>query len=57
MKTIAETVENEGTWKKLQDIGVDYIQGSYIGRPAPLTELYSEPTLAAESNVILLHKN
>ncbi|MEK7314178.1 MAG: EAL domain-containing protein, partial [Deltaproteobacteria bacterium] len=36
IKTIAEFVENEDTMKLLKTIGVDYGQGYYIGRPAPV---------------------
>ncbi len=31
--TIAESVEDAGTLKLLQELGVDYAQGHYIGRP------------------------
>ncbi|HZX36274.1 MAG TPA: EAL domain-containing protein [Thermodesulfobacteriota bacterium] len=36
IKTIAEFVENEDTMKLLKTIGVDYAQGYYIGKPAPV---------------------
>jgi diguanylate cyclase (GGDEF)-like protein/PAS domain S-box-containing protein len=35
-KTIAEFVENEEILYMLQEIGVDYVQGFYIGKPAEL---------------------
>lgn len=35
IKTIAEFVENEQTVNILRDIGVDYAQGYFIGKPAP----------------------
>ena len=35
-KTIAEYVENEDIMKILKEIGVDYFQGYYIGKPAEL---------------------
>lgn len=35
-KTIAEFVENESIWKILKELGVDYGQGYYLGRPEPL---------------------
>ncbi|WP_457747569.1 EAL domain-containing protein [Sulfurimonas sp.] len=35
MQTIAEFVEDEASLKILQQIGVDYIQGYYIGKPSP----------------------
>jgi len=37
-KTIAEFVEDLSILKKLQGVGVDYVQGYGIGRPAPITE-------------------
>ncbi|SHK43450.1 EAL domain-containing protein [Thermocrinis minervae] len=44
VKTIAEFVENEEILKVLREIGVDYAQGYYIGKPAPIEEKikYSE---------------
>ncbi len=36
VKTIAESVENKETQRKLQSIGVDYAQGYGIERPRPL---------------------
>lgn len=38
IKTVAEGVEDEDTLQLLRDFGVDYAQGYYIGRPAPLSE-------------------
>ncbi len=38
-KTIAEFVEDEATLNVLRDIGVDYAQGYFIARPAPLEKL------------------
>lgn len=38
-ETIAESVENEAIIAKLQEIGVDYLQGWGIGRPKPLAEV------------------
>ena len=32
-KTVAECVENLETWNALRDIGVDYVQGNYLGKP------------------------
>ena len=32
-QTVAEFVENEASYKFLADIGVDYVQGYYIGKP------------------------
>jgi two-component system CheB/CheR fusion protein len=38
-QTIAEFVENDAILKRLQEVGVDYAQGNYIGRPRPLGEV------------------
>ncbi len=39
LKTIAEFVESEEIMQRLADIGVDYVQGYYIGKPEPLQNL------------------
>ncbi len=36
MQTIAEFVEDEETLIKLRELGVDFAQGYYIGKPSPL---------------------
>lgn len=36
VKTIAEFVENEFVYQALQEIGVDYGQGFYLGKPEPI---------------------
>ncbi len=36
IKTIAEFVENEALQHMLEDMGVDYLQGYHLGRPAPV---------------------
>ena len=36
--TIAEFVEDAETLQLITDLGVDFAQGYFIGRPAPLTE-------------------
>ncbi|MCP5199951.1 MAG: EAL domain-containing protein [Gammaproteobacteria bacterium] len=36
IKTVAECVEDEATLRVLRSIGVDFVQGFGIGRPAPL---------------------
>ena len=38
IKTVAEGVENADTVAVLQQCGVDYVQGYWIGHPAPLQE-------------------
>ncbi|WP_299591366.1 EAL domain-containing protein [uncultured Microbulbifer sp.] len=40
--TIAEFVEDLGTAERLQEIGVDLLQGYHIGRPRPLDEVLAE---------------
>jgi diguanylate cyclase (GGDEF)-like protein/PAS domain S-box-containing protein len=35
-RTVAEMVGDEETLKLVRDLGVDYVQGFHIGRPAPL---------------------
>ena len=37
-QTIAEFVEDAATLKVLQELGVDYVQGFHVARPAPITE-------------------
>ncbi len=44
-KTVAEFVENEEILLKLEKIGVDYVQGYYLGVPRPLTELIDQLTI------------
>jgi EAL domain-containing protein (putative c-di-GMP-specific phosphodiesterase class I) len=39
MQTIAEFVENDEIVEKLSEIGVNFLQGYAISRPAPLDEL------------------
>jgi EAL domain-containing protein (putative c-di-GMP-specific phosphodiesterase class I) len=36
LRTIAEGVEDEPTLVLLRQLGVDYAQGFYVGRPTPL---------------------
>jgi len=35
IKTIAEFVENENTLRAVEEMGIDFVQGYYIGRPSP----------------------
>jgi EAL domain-containing protein (putative c-di-GMP-specific phosphodiesterase class I) len=39
IRTIAEFVESKATLDKLREIGVDYVQGFGVSRPAPITEI------------------
>jgi diguanylate cyclase (GGDEF)-like protein/PAS domain S-box-containing protein len=46
IRTIAEFVEDEATLRAVRDIGVDYAQGYYIARPAPIElGFYSDPVI------------
>jgi PAS domain S-box-containing protein len=45
IKTIAEGVEDQATLQELHRMGVDYAQGYWIGRPIPLTELWTPITV------------
>jgi EAL domain-containing protein (putative c-di-GMP-specific phosphodiesterase class I) len=38
IKTIAESVENEEVLEVVKDLGIDYAQGYYLGKPEPLEE-------------------
>jgi diguanylate cyclase (GGDEF)-like protein len=38
VKTIAESVENEEVLEVVKDLGIDYAQGYYFGKPEPLEE-------------------
>ncbi|MFA9271899.1 MAG: putative bifunctional diguanylate cyclase/phosphodiesterase [Baekduiaceae bacterium] len=35
-RTIAEVIEDDGTWQQLRELGVDDGQGFYLGRPEPV---------------------
>ena len=45
--TVAEGIEDEATLQALIEMGADYAQGYWIGRPAPLDELWT-PTAGME---------
>lgn len=36
IETVAEFVEDEAIYRKMQEIGVDYVQGYYLGLPCPV---------------------
>jgi len=38
IKTIAEFIENENVLEVVKDLGIDYAQGYYLGKPEPLEE-------------------
>jgi len=37
VQTVAEFVSNEAIYKMVKELGVDYVQGYYIGKPEPIT--------------------
>ena len=43
-QTVAEFVESEAVLEKLREIGVDYAQGYFMGRPRPLEEITVSPS-------------
>jgi diguanylate cyclase (GGDEF)-like protein/PAS domain S-box-containing protein len=49
-KTVAEGIEDEDTLALVRELGVDYAQGFYVGRPAPAVEASAPraPSGAAE---------
>lgn len=40
LRTVAEHVHSEPVLARLQELGVDQVQGDFIGRPTPLAELF-----------------
>jgi len=44
LEVIAEYVENEEVFRILDDLGVQYTQGYYFGKPMPLSEIIGEET-------------
>ncbi|OZB79044.1 MAG: hypothetical protein B7X28_08660, partial [Halothiobacillus sp. 13-55-253] len=44
-KTIGEWVENEATLRRLEAIGIDFIQGYYYHAPVPIETLIQEPLI------------
>jgi len=45
IKTIAEFVENEEIMEALSSLNVDYAQGYYVGKPAPMADLLNDDRL------------
>ncbi|WP_226572305.1 sensor domain-containing phosphodiesterase [Mangrovibacter yixingensis] len=41
MQIVAEYIENEAICEAVKQIGVDYLQGYYIGRPEPIEKLFA----------------
>lgn len=50
--TVAEYVENADCLSKLQDIGVDYVQGYYVGKPGIIP--YARTAAAKRANIKLV---
>jgi diguanylate cyclase (GGDEF)-like protein/PAS domain S-box-containing protein len=50
-KTVAEGVENANTLEMVRELGVDYAQGFYIGRPAPTSGARATRSVEASSKV------
>ncbi|HEV2786433.1 MAG TPA: EAL domain-containing protein [Solirubrobacteraceae bacterium] len=48
-RTVAEYVEDAATLQLVRDVGIDYAQGWYVGRPAPAQELIGRA--ASESRI------
>ncbi len=48
LKTVAEFVHNEAVLRQVYAMKIDYAQGFFIHRPAPLHELLHQPELALE---------
>ena len=44
LETIAEFVENDEILQKLAEIGVDFVQGYGIGKPAPIDDILDNLT-------------
>jgi EAL domain-containing protein (putative c-di-GMP-specific phosphodiesterase class I) len=41
MQTIAEFVEDKESFDFLREIGIDYAQGYWIGKPKPISEVFN----------------
>jgi EAL domain-containing protein (putative c-di-GMP-specific phosphodiesterase class I) len=46
IKTVAEGVEDEATFRMLARFGIDLAQGYFIGRPGPIAEVPAVPQAA-----------
>ncbi len=57
IRTIAECVEDEETYLILQDMGVDFVQGYYIGRPQPIDNLKETRKTSSKDKVVPLHRS
>jgi len=54
MKTIAEFVENDAIKQRLQDIGVDFVQGYGIGKPVPINDILQLKSGEHASNLAMI---
>jgi diguanylate cyclase (GGDEF)-like protein len=52
IETVAECVEHEAALKTLTRIGVDHVQGFYIGRPGPLAQVLRGDTNRAAHSAV-----
>ena len=50
LKTVAEYVETEATRALLVDLGVDFAQGHFVGKPMPLTDVLASLSAAQKSS-------
>jgi PAS domain S-box-containing protein len=49
LKTVAEGVEDGATLEELRRMGTDYAQGYFIGRPAPLGEMWTSTAVQEQT--------
>ncbi len=54
MKVIAEGVENRDAYNFLTDAGCDFIQGYFVGRPIPASEL-EQTYKSSEGRLVMVH--
>ncbi len=42
IKTVAEFAENKTIYEKIKELGIDYVQGYYLGKPEPIDDAMNE---------------
>ncbi len=42
IKTVAEFAENKTIYEKIKELGIDYVQGYYLGKPEPIDEVLND---------------
>ncbi len=42
IKTVAEFAENRTIYEKIKELGIDYVQGYYLGKPEPIDDVVSD---------------